>query len=65
MHRAIPRLITKRPHDDARVVLIALYHAADARHPRGSVGRVVTQAGIPGVTFCICFVNDVETQLIT
>jgi hypothetical protein len=24
----------------------------------------MTQAGIPGVTFCIGFVNDVQTQLI-
>ena len=65
MHRAIPRLITERPHDDARVVLIALHHTADARHPRGPVCRVVTQGGIPSVTFRICFVNDIEAQLIT
>ena len=65
MHCAIARLITKRPHDDAWMILIAFHHAADARHPCCSIRRVVTQAGIPGMAFRIGFVNDIQTQFIT
>ena len=64
VHRAVAALVAEGPHDDARVVLVALHHAGHARHDRGAVARVVAQARVPGVALHVRLVDHVETQFV-
>mmetsp|Transcript_50598 Transcript_50598/g.134686 ORF Transcript_50598/g.134686 Transcript_50598/m.134686 type:complete len:414 (+) Transcript_50598:462-1703(+) len=65
---SVPCLVAQRPHDDARMVLVAFAHPGDPRHVCGAPRPVVPQRrrAIPHtVTLDIGLVNHVQAMLIT
>ena len=61
---AVARLVAERPHDDARMVLVALHHARAAVDPRVHVLRVVAEAEDVRVGLDVRLVDDVEAELV-
>ena len=57
-------LVAERPHDDARMVPIALDHPRPAGHPCRSVPGVVAQAGVVGVALDVRLVDHVHAELV-
>ena len=61
---AVPRLVAERPHDDARMVLVALHHPRATVDPHVHVLRVVAEAEDVRVGLDVRLVDDVEAELV-
>mmetsp|Transcript_28652 Transcript_28652/g.71940 ORF Transcript_28652/g.71940 Transcript_28652/m.71940 type:complete len:225 (-) Transcript_28652:774-1448(-) len=61
---AVPAFVAERPHDDARVVLVALQHAHSALHERGHPLGVAAELLVDGVGFDIGLVAQVDSVLV-
>lgn len=71
MRGSVPSLVTQTPHNDTRLILVAVVHARRARHHRrqpdlvmcGMV-RIVHEDGVKAVCFDVCFVDYVQPVVV-
>ena len=61
---AVAGLVAEGPHDDARMVLVALHHPSAAVHPRVHVPRIVAEAEDVRMRLDVGLVDHVHAELV-
>ena len=61
---SVARFVAQRPHDDARMVLVALHHSPAALQDRLEVSAVVAQRKVECVAFDVGFVDDEHAEFV-
>ena len=59
------RLVTQRPKNHARMMTVTHHHPCTARQPRCQKSLIITERGVVGVRFDICFTHHIQTMLVT